>query len=113
MAAIPDVDLERIKRFCADESPAEHADQVQVVYKVRGKSVTISESRPPWDGRGTEWTDHPVAQVRYAPETHKWSLHWSDRNSRWHPYPYDLIRPGSLSSLLEEIKEDPTCIFWG
>jgi hypothetical protein len=111
MVAIPEIDVERIKRFCADQSPAEHADKVRVVYKVRGKSVTISESRPPWDGRGTEWTNQPVAQVRYWPEENKWSLHWSDRNSKWHPY--ELIHPGSLSSLLLEIQQDPTCIFWG
>jgi hypothetical protein len=111
MAAIPDVDLERIRRFCVEESPAEHSDQIRIVYKVRGKSVTISESRPPWDGRSTEWIDQPVAQVRYSPETNRWSLYWSDRNSKWHPY--ELIWPGSLAKLLVEIKKDPTCIFWG
>ena len=111
MAAVPDVDLERIKRFCVEESPAKVADQVRVVYKVRGKSVTISESRAPWDGRGTEWTDQPLAQLRYSPQSTKWSLHWADRNSRWHPY--DFIEPGAVASLLAEIKRDPTCIFWG
>src|SRR5690348_1192875 len=108
---MPDTDLEQIKRFCAEESPAEHADKVRIVYKVRGKSVTISESRPPWDGVGTEWTEQPVAQLRYSPETNKWSLHWADRNSKWHPY--ELRWPSSVSSLLREIKKDPTCIFWG
>jgi hypothetical protein len=29
--AISDLDLERIKRFCAEESPAKVADQVRVV----------------------------------------------------------------------------------
>jgi hypothetical protein len=111
VAAIPDTDLEQIKLFCADESPAKVADQVRVVYKVRGKSVTISESRAPWDGRGTEWTEAPFAQLRYSPESTKWSLHWADRNDRWHPY--DFIKPGTVSSLLAEIKRDPTCIFWG
>jgi hypothetical protein len=111
MAQIPDVDLERIKRFCAEESPAEFADQVRVVHKVRGKSVTLSESRPPWDGRGTEWIDVSIAQLRYSPETTKWSLYWADRNSKWHPYHF--TRPGTVVSLLKEIKKDPTCIFWG
>jgi Protein of unknown function (DUF3024) len=111
MPAIPEVDLQRIKRFCVEESPAEQADKVRVVHKVRGKSVTIFESRPPWDGRGAEWIDVPVAQLRYSPETTKWSLHWADRNSRWHPY--EFIRPGSVTSLLEEVEKDTTCIFWG
>ncbi len=114
MTAIPDVDLERIKRFCAKESPAEFADQLRVVYKIRGKSVTLSESRPPWDGRGTEWIDVPFAQVRYSPETTDWSLYWADRNTKWHPYEQiRTIGSGSLTSLLAEIDRDPICIFRG
>jgi hypothetical protein len=111
MASIPDVDLERIKRYCAKESPAALADKLRIIYKTRGNSVTILETRPPWDGRGTEWTEQGYAQLRYSPDSTKWSLYWSDRNSRWHPY--DLIEPGSLASLLAEIDEDPTCIFKG
>jgi hypothetical protein len=114
-AKIPDVDLERIKRFCAKESPAAVADQLRVVYTVRGTSVTLAESRPPWDGRGTEWIDVPFAQVRYSPETTTWSLYWADRNSKWHPYEQidEGFGAGPLSSLLSEIDRDPTCIFRG
>ena len=111
MGAIPDVDLERIKRFCAEQSPTELADELRVIHKVRGDSVTLAESRPPWDGRGGEWIDVPFAQVRYSPGTSKWSLYWADRHSRWHPY--ERVRPGSLAKLLLEIDEDPTCIFKG
>jgi hypothetical protein len=30
------MDLERIKRFCAEQSPAEFADQLRVVHTIRG-----------------------------------------------------------------------------
>lgn len=115
MAAITDADLERIRRFCAERSPVDLADKVRVVYKVRGKSVTIAESNPPWDGRGTEWIEVMVAQLRYSPETTKWSLYWADRNSKWHPYEkiFEGFRPGPLASMLKEVDRDPACIFWG
>jgi DUF3024 family protein len=111
VSAIPDIDLQRIKRFCADESPVEFAHQLRVVHTVRGNSVTLAESRPPWDGIGTEWIDVPFAQLRYSTQSTNWSLYWADRNSKWHPY--DEIAPGPLSSMLAEIDEDPTCIFKG
>lgn len=111
MPAIPDLDLERIKRFCHEQSPAEVAEHLRVVYSIRGSSVTLFESRPPWDGRGEEWTENPFAQLRYSAQTAKWSLYWADRNSRWHPY--EEIAPGQLRNLLIEIDEDPTCIFKG
>lgn len=111
MGAIPDIYLERIKRFCAEQSPAEFADELRGVHKVRGASVTLAESRASWDGRGAEWIDVPFAQLRFSAETSRWSLYWADRNSKWHPY--EDIRPGSLVKLLLEIDKDLTGIFKG
>lgn len=48
-----------------------------------------------------------TAQLRYDPASHDWTLYWADRNSRWHRY--DDIDP----DLLNEINDDPTCVFWG
>jgi hypothetical protein len=53
----------------------------------------------------------PVAQLRYDPSNHLWTLYWADRNSRWHRY--DDIDPSTTDQLLNEINDDPTCIFWG
>lgn len=111
MGALPETDLERVRRFCRRESPREFADQLRVEFSVRGRSVTILECRPPWpDGEG-EWTRLPFAQLRYSPASTLWSLHWADRNSRWHPY--EPVEPGPIESLLAEIEDDPTCIFKG
>ena len=80
---------------------------------MRGKRVTIFECRPPWHADlGTDWTRQPVAQLRYDPADHYWSLYCADRNSRWHDY--DMIQPTpQLDELLTEIDDDPTGIFWG
>jgi hypothetical protein len=74
-------------------------------------SVTIFGCRPPWHPNLTEWSEVPVAQLRYSAGTRHWSLHWADRNGRWHRY--DDLDPGPVDKLLNEIEADPTCIFWG
>lgn len=51
------------------------------------------------------------AQLRYNTDTHHWTLYSADRNGRWHRY--DFIEPGTIDELLNEIDDDPTCIFWG
>lgn len=53
-----------------------------------------------------------VAQIRYDREARLWSLHWRDRNGRWHPY--DDVDPMSdVEAILAEVDRDPTGIFWG
>lgn len=109
---LPEADLRRIAASCEENSPARLADQVRVEHHVRGRHVTICETRAPWDGEG-EWTHQPLAQLRYVPDDERWTLHWADRNSRWHEYREGNIFTGSAAELLAEIDEDPTCIFWG
>lgn len=109
---LPEVDLRGIAAFCEGNSPAHLADQVRVEHHVRGRHVTICETRAPGDGEG-DWTHQPLAQLRYVPDDGRWTLHWADRNSRWHEYHEGNISTGSAAELLAEIDDDPTCIFWG
>ena len=109
--SVPDLDLARIRLFCASRTPAHLRDQMRVEADVRGKSVTIHDCRPPWHPNLTEWSRLPVAQLRYDPDSQLWTLYWADRNSRWHRY--DDLQPGSIDELLNEIDDDSTCIFWG
>lgn len=111
MSAVPDLDLARIRKYCDARVPKRLRDELRVEVGVRGKSVTIYDCRPPWHPNLTEWSRMPIAQLRYDPDTKRWTLYCSDRNSRWHPYYF--IDPGSVDDLLKEIDEDPTCIFWG
>lgn len=110
--AISELDLARVAKYCDARVPAHARDEVRIEYKVRGKSVTIFDCRPPWHGSvGPEWSRLPVAQLRFDPVTNEWTLFCADRNSRWHLR--DFIEPGSISELLAEIEADPTGIFWG
>jgi hypothetical protein len=49
--------------------------------------------------------------LKFAPADEKWTLYWSDRNSRWHVF--DLITPGAIGKILREVERDQTNIFWG
>ena|SRR5690349_11247018 len=112
-ASVPEADLARIRRWCAGAVPPEVADQVRVEFHRRGRSVTLCESRPPWGPSQTEWDHLAMAQLRFRPEQRDWSLHWADRNSRWHPYEQGNRQFGSVAQLLAEIDDDPTAIFKG
>lgn len=112
MGAIPDLDLARIKRYCADKVPTQFQDQIKIAVETRGRSVTILECRPPWRGEpGDAWTRRRIAQLRYDTAQANWSLHWADRNDKWHLF--DLVEPGTVDEMLNELKNDRTAIFWG
>ena len=112
-AAPPETDLARIRRWCAEAVPANVTDQVRIELHRRGNSVTICESRAPWSPQITEWSHLSMAQLRFRPDQGNWSLHWADRNSRWHPYDHGNRQFGSVAELLAEIDDDPTYIFKG
>lgn len=100
-----------VGRYCEGRVPPHIRDKIRIEYEIRGNSVTIIECRPPWrEDYGPEWSRLTVAQLRY--ENEKWALYWSDRNSKWHRY-LDLGPTPDLSSVLREIDDDPTAIFWG
>ncbi|HZB41649.1 MAG TPA: DUF3024 domain-containing protein [Ilumatobacter sp.] len=111
MPTVSDLDLARIRQFCDSRVPGHVRDEARVEANVRGKSVTIFDCRPPWHPNLTDWSRVPVAQLRYDPASHAWTLYWADRNSRWHRY--DDIDPGPVDELPDEINHDPTCIIWG
>ena len=112
-SAVPDTDLARIQRYCAAQVPPEHQHEIRVECRVRGKTVTIVECRPPWqEGHEGEWSELPEARIKYDDTTHAWTLYWFDRNSKAHRY--DLIDPHQpIARILDEIEDDPTGIFKG
>ncbi len=112
-AAVPETDLARIQRWCAEAVPARLKDTIRVEFHRRGRSVTLCESRAPWSSGQGDWDHLPMAQLRYRPESGDWSLHWADRNNRWHPYHEGNRQFGSVAELLVEVDDDPTAIFKG
>lgn len=109
---VPEFDLARVRRFCHDRIPEHIRDQVRLEADVRGRSITILECRPLWSDPEAEWTRMKIAQLRYDELARSWTLYWADRNQRWHRY-RDLGPSENVGDLLDEIDQDPTCIFFG
>jgi len=100
-----------LTKYCSERLPVYLHDQVRLGFRFRGDSVTLYEERPGF-GKPEIWVETVVAQFRFKPQTRKWTLYWADRNSKWHEY--DLIGPSrSFETLLKEVHEDSTGIFWG
>ena len=105
--------LRVVELYCSRKIPKALQDEIRILCRTRGNSITIFESRPPWNPElGPDWTETKVAQLRRDPEARTWSLFYPDRNGRWHPYP-PASRKSTIPSLLTEVDLDPNGIFWG
>ncbi|MCB4756898.1 MAG: DUF3024 domain-containing protein [Elusimicrobia bacterium] len=100
-----------LARYCKKRIPENVRDKIRLTYRFRGNTATLYETRPPWTGEG-DWTELPVAQLRYDTKKKLWTLYCADRNCRWHVY-IECHPAKSISTLLEEVEDDPTGIFWG
>ena len=111
--ALPELDVARVRRWCAERVPEHARHQVRVECHVAARHLTVVERRAPWaEDLGPEWTSFPIARLRYTATDKRWSLYWRDRKLRFHRY--DLLPPSNrVEDLLAELDRDPTCIFWG
>lgn len=108
---LPDLDVEKVRRFCREKVPESLHDEVRLEVTTRGKNVSIHECRPVWRGVPGEWTKMPIAQLRYEGEG-TWTLYFGDRYGKWTMY-FDLDPKQPVDVLIDELGEDPTCVFWG
>jgi uncharacterized protein with HEPN domain len=108
---MPDTDVARVRQWCRIRVPAHLQDQVRVEVDIDVRHLTIVECRPPWNGVG-DWTRLPVARLRFTKVTGLWSLYWRDSNARFHLYDR-LGASANVQTMLDEIEQDPTAIFWG
>jgi hypothetical protein len=109
---LPETDVARVGRWCAQKIPERARCQVRMEYEARGRSVTIVERRVPWDdpsADGAAWTSRSVAQLRHASDG--WRLYWPDRNTRWQLVD-DVPAAPSVMPLLETV-DDPGRVFLG
>lgn len=116
MAALPELDVARVKRFVDarnERVPPKARDKIRYELDLAPGSVTIMECRPPWrEGFGPEWTRSPIARLRYVKVRKEWGIYCRDRNLKFHLY--DRVAPTpNVETLLDEITADPTYIFWG
>ncbi len=47
---LPELDVEKVKRWCRERVPAKFKDEVRLEVTTRGKSISIHECRPVWRG---------------------------------------------------------------
>ncbi len=109
---LPEADLVRVARWCAQKIPERARCQVRMEHEVRGRKVTIVERRAPWDdplADESKWTSRSVAQLRHAADG--WRLYWPDSNTRWHLVG-DVPAAPSVMPLLEAV-DDPGRAFLG
>lgn len=66
---------------------------------------------PRWD-KQTEWTDTPVAKLKFIRSANKWRLYWMRADMKWHEYP-GLSPSNRLEDLVQEIDDDPLACFFG
>ena len=55
--------------------------------------------------------EEAIAQIRYEGDG-TWTLYFGDRYGTWTMY-FDLDPKQPVDVLLNELEEDPTCVFWG
>jgi hypothetical protein len=84
-----DIELQRIKKlvggFFEQQIPDHLRSQIKVFYEVRGYAVIIIESRPDFM-RNYEWTETPIARMKYDPNTLEWQLYWMRASGKWQRY---------------------------
>ncbi len=66
---------------------------------------------PGVDGEMT-WLRVPNARLAYDSRRREWTLYFIDSNDKVRRYP-DFEPSAEIQDLLDEVDEDPTCIFWG
>jgi len=108
---LPELDVEKVKRFCQQKCPDTLAEEVRLEVTTKGKNISIHEQRPVWQGAPGEWTSMPIAQLRYEGEG-TWTLYFGDRYGKWTMY-FDLDAHQPIDVIIKELEDDPTCVFWG
>jgi hypothetical protein len=112
--ALPEITKKQIERiltvYCSERLPVYLHDEMRLGFRFRGNNVTLYKERPAF-AEPKMREESLAAQFRFNPRTKEWVLYWADRNSRWHSY--ELIEPSrNFETLIKEVHEDPTGIFW-
>ncbi|WP_274364756.1 DUF3024 domain-containing protein [Paenibacillus thermotolerans] len=97
--------IEKILENYIDKKIPEHLrNDIQIHYKFRGNTVTLSQERPGYMGRRFEY---PIAQLRL--EESYWKVYWQDSKNKWH-FVDDIKPEKDFEKQLKEI--DGNSIFW-
>ena len=91
--------------------PPQAQAEVRLSVRFEGPAAILLESRPRFQDP-SEWGEHPIAKFRYVKGSRTWRLFCQHRDLQWHTYA-PLPESLDLATLVAEVREDPTGIFWG
>jgi hypothetical protein len=97
--------------FCRPSPDPAVRAELRIGYRLEGPAIVLFESRARFL-KPNEWGEHPVAKFRYVVSRRIWQLHCMHRDLKWHRYEL-LPESNSLAELAEEVRRDPSGIFWG
>jgi hypothetical protein len=97
--------IEKILENYIEQKIPEHLkNEVEIRFKFRGNTVTLSQERPGYMGGRFEY---PIAQLRL--EETEWKVYWQDSKKKWH-FVDDITPDQDFEKQLKEI--DSNNIFW-
>ena len=113
--AFSELELKRIEQtvgeFCRKRSPAHLRDKLRLEYSVKGHEVVMFERRPRWDNKN-EWTESPVAKLKFIRSANKCRLYWQPSDLKGHEYS-GLSSSEHMGELVREIDVNPLACFFG
>ena len=96
----------------ADGVPESARSQLEICWRIEGNTIILYEHRARV-GRIDEWHDKNVARFSYVSTRDVWRLFHQMSDLKWHAYWGEPKEATQFSALFEEVKRDPTHIFWG
>jgi hypothetical protein len=101
-----------LRTFMDKRRPPPHVrDQVDLIHRFEGQSVTLIEVRPFWrDPEQT--TESGIAKATYVKRSKLWKVYWMRADLRWHRYD-PIPEVASLAEFLELVDQDAHAAFFG
>ena len=109
---LPELDVEKVRRFCRKKVPDTLADEVRLEVTTRGKSVSIHERRPRLAGRTRRMDVHAHCPAPLRGRRARGRSTSVTAYGKWIMY-FDLDPKQPVDVLINELEDDPTCVFWG
>ena len=91
--------------------PEKMRHQLDLSYKIDGKSVLIFEIRSRWDNKN-EFIESPIAKTTWVKSHNQWKVFWMRSDLKWHAYkPKPLVK--TISEFVILVDQDNYGCFWG
>jgi hypothetical protein len=97
--------------ICASHTDPAIDPQIRVGFRLEGPSVILFSSAPSFRNP-QQWLERPVAKFTFVKVSRRWRLFCVFRDLKWRAYE-PLPEAPELERLVDEVRRDPTGIFWG